>query len=180
MLKRRILEWQTNRKVKKRKPFSGFNRLNSVALLVRLTDKTELKSLLKFFDKVNRTGVTADLYAFFPGSEKACLDLFPESDFHLITRSDINWFGLPKGEEVNALFEKEYDLLFNADMHSDNVIHYLAAGCPARFKLGLDLERAEIYDFMVELPEKANLTDALEQSNRALRDVFGKELLPAN
>jgi len=180
MLKRRILEWQTDRKIKRRKAFSGFNRLHSVALMGLLTDKTELKSLLKFLEKVNSTDVNADFYAFFPGNKKACLDQFPNCDFSIISRSDINWFGLPKGEVVNALFEKEYDLLFNADMRSDEVVHYLAAGCPARFKLGFDLERAEIYDFMVELPEKANLIDALEQSNRALRNVFGKELLPAN
>ena len=173
MLGKRVLEWQLKRKLKRRNPYRGINSRHTAAILLQLNGKSELKCVSEFAGKLRNNGQSVDLCAFYPGKEKNLKGKYHEPDFPVLTKSSINWLGLPKGPEVKTFFSKEYDLLYNLDLKCNDYLHYLAAGAHARFKIGFDLNRAEIYDFMVDLPENADVKKAIQTCENTLRDVFG-------
>jgi hypothetical protein len=62
-----------------------------------------------------------------------------------------------KNPELKELLPGNYDLLINFDLQKQSQVHLFASLANAKFKVGLDTDRLEIYDLMVERMDNSRI-----------------------
>lgn len=84
-------------------------------------------------------------------------------DFHVITRSDLNWYMQPGGEVVELYKRENPDILMDFTINQQLEIQFLVQLSPARFKIGCYTEEKNDYDLMINLSEQDDMAYLSEQ-----------------
>lgn len=72
-------------------------------------------------------------------------------NFHVITKSNLNWYMMPGGEVVELFKREDPDLLIDFTLHQRLELQFLVQLSPARFKIGCYTEEKNDYDLMINL-----------------------------
>lgn len=92
--------------------------------------------------------------------------------FDFFTRSQLNWYGKPTGENVEAFIKKSFDILLDLSLDNPFPVKYVVACSKARFKAGRYASDQEYLDFMIDIEkERAAMSD--------LRSELAKEQVKA-
>jgi len=142
------------RKVQRDKEVQNFDTASSAVILfdTSLPDCfSPVKDFAKFLKKQNiRTYVVGFV------SQKEIPDemlLWPGIEF--ITKKQVNWYGSPRGEVAEKLFNMQPDLLFVISMQEQLTMEYLTRLSEARFKIGCFRESDNDLDLMINPADKA-------------------------
>ena len=84
-------------------------------------------------------------------------------NYSFITRSDLSWYLMPKGEAVDAFYSKDPDILVDFTMDVPLELQYLVHLSTARFKIGCFTEQENDYDLMINLSERKDIQYLAEQ-----------------
>lgn len=135
-------------------------------------DPKSEKSITHFANELSKEGKSVQLFSYFNGPKKELEKRREDAPFPVASKSELNWFGVPAGEHVKSLLSQKFDILYNFDLCGEPFLHYLAGSSETAFKVGLDMSREEIYDFMVEMGEPKDIQIAIDQTSKALKQIF--------
>ena len=80
--------------------------------------------------------------------------------FDFFTQNDLNWYGKPTSENVDAFIKKPFDILLDLSLDNPFPIKYVIACSQARFKSGKYSSDQEYLDFMIDIEkEKEAMND---------------------
>ncbi len=137
----------------------------------------DFSPLLKFKKQLEKKNKTVDLLGFFNGKKKDFQREFDQTPFPILNRSDLNFFLSIKNPELKELLPGNYDLLINFDLQKQSQVHLFASLANAKFKVGLDTDRLEIYDLMVEKEgQLKNWSDVIHATKEVMDSVFSTDL----
>jgi len=84
-------------------------------------------------------------------------------DFHVITKSNLNWYMQPVGEVAELYMREDPDLLIDFTLVQRLELQFLIQLSPARFKIGCYTEEKNDYDLMINLSGKVDMAYLSEQ-----------------
>ncbi|MBN1952713.1 MAG: hypothetical protein JW801_16040 [Bacteroidales bacterium] len=80
--------------------------------------------------------------------------------FDFFTRNELNWYGKPTSENVQAFIKKPFDILLDLSLDNPFPVKYIVACSSAKFKAGRYQPEQEYLDFMIDMEkENAAMTD---------------------
>ncbi|TVR79814.1 MAG: hypothetical protein EA409_08790 [Saprospirales bacterium] len=167
-----FLEWKLRRRLKRRKPYKGKNSAQKVLILFASGDPKSEKEVTHFANELNSQGKSVQLFSWFSGPKSVLQKRREEAPFPIVSKSELNWFGVPTGEHVKSLLSQKFDILYNFDVSGEPFLHYIAGSSDTAFKVGLDMNREEIYDFLVEMVEPKDVRDGINLTKRNLKQIF--------
>ena len=138
--------------------FPKVDELRCVALVWRVDDTEEvsqLEEVMEFF-KAGQLDVTIVVVehgkAFKNKLGKEEFSQFcKEKGVVFIPKSQLKWYGFPKGDQVRQLFQdKKYDMTICMCPVQDFTVEYLAAGMKSNFKIGMCLPQWCSFSFILE------------------------------
>lgn len=91
--------------------------------------------------------------------------------FPHISRSDISfWRAETNGKNVELFLQRDYQLIINIDLNNYPLLHQIAHKSNARHKVGTNRAYPNIYDIIVDISSKEELTNVIEKT----LDLFSK------
>ena len=88
------------------------------------------------------------------------------------TASQVNFFGVPKGEAVERFAQQPFDLLINLYLTDNQALEYISAVSAARYRVGRFVADKTWYcDLMVNLGEKRELPYLIRQIDHYLNYI---------
>ena len=83
--------------------------------------------------------------------------------FNFFCRKNVNWYGRPSNPAVDEFIAKDFDILIDLSMDDNFSIRYITSLSKAKFKVGRFTDKADLYDFMVDISKKRELGFFIQQ-----------------
>jgi hypothetical protein len=128
----------------------------TIALLFDATKNETRKIVESFAQKLRNKGKKVTLFAFFNGKEK------PDLAFKFFNKKETNWYGIPKGETVEAFLNTTFDLMYCLFNEPHLPLEYVGAMAQAHFKAGSYTDDLTRYDLMIDT-QNADLEELIHQ-----------------
>lgn len=91
------------------------------------------------------------------------------------TRKNLNFSRLGQGKDIEEFIQQEFDILIDFSRDFVVPIKHLVASSQAKLKIGrYSLENENFYDFMINMDEKAPVSEFLKEVNTFLTRVNPK------
>lgn len=137
--------------------FPKVEELGSVALIWRIDTPEEVLQLgevMDFFSSLQLESVIVVVEHGKAFKNKLAREEFSqlceEKGVFFIAKSQLKWYGFPKGEAVKQLFlGKKYDMTICMCPEVDFTVEYLAAGMKSNFKTGMCLPQWSNFSFIL-------------------------------
>ena len=73
------------------------------------------------------------------------------NSYHIITRNDLNWFGIPKKEIIGKFMNNRFDVLFDFSSRCTDAIYYVLSIIFAKSKVCVsNMDKEQIGDLLIE------------------------------
>lgn len=144
------------------------NTVNPVRNVCILFDGTEedQRKIVHQFKKTIAAGGRSDVKSLAFINNRLPLD---NVDYAAYNLKQINWYGIPNGEKVEAFINNNYDMMIVLIKKMLPHFEYIIAHSNAKFIVGPAITRAENYfDLIVEMPKS---TDTNELINNIIKMV---------
>lgn len=129
VLKRRL------KKVERDKSVQNFETAGSAVILFD-TGLPDCFPPIKDFTKfLKQQGIATTVFGYVAEKEIP-QEMTLWSGFEFITRTDVNWYGAPRGEKAELYFSKNPDMLFVISFESNLTVEFLSKLSTAKFKIG--------------------------------------------
>lgn len=138
--------------------YPGFDLVESVAIAFEGGEDDKL--ILDFARKMEKAGKKVNLMAYIPKKRKEITDLPPFDHF---TKSELNWFGKPKSEEVKKFLEPHYGVFIVLNRKNDSPLEFITAGVGADFSIGLRIPCFTRFDLVLEQKEETGLQGVFKE-----------------
>ncbi|MFH0756089.1 MAG: hypothetical protein V2B15_02240 [Bacteroidota bacterium] len=124
---------------------------------------TESFQVIKDFRKfLESKGIRCNVYGYVSQKEVPQEMLFWKN-YAFITRSNLNWYMKPSGENVEAFFADDPDILIDFTRDIRLELQFLVQLSTARFKIGCFTETENDYDLMINLTDQNDIGFLAEQ-----------------
>ena len=141
-------------------------RARYVGILFNGTNLDERKPVLAFAKRLKKEGKRVKLLAFM--DNKADNSNFPFNNFN---RKDINWYYIPKSEDVRNFMEEPFDILINLELTPSPWMDYIPALSKARFRVGTADAAPEACDLMLDMSKGKGIEEFIRQTERYLEKM---------
>ncbi len=118
-----------------------------VGVIWQPTEKPAVQFLREHF---NQRGAIFRDYCIFDNNAN------PPHEANSLTRSDLNWWGIPKAEKVSDFLEIEFDLLLNIAQEANFATNYVTALSKAKFKIGSSTNEQNYFDLNIKIEENTD------------------------
>jgi len=118
-----------------------------------------IKDFRKFLEK---QGIQCKVFGYVPQKEIPDEMLFWKN-YTFITRRDLTWYLMPKGESARTFYGQDTDLLIDFTREVPLELQFLVRLSGARFKVGCFTEQDNDYDLMINLTGKCDIGYFAEQ-----------------
>ncbi len=81
----------------------------------------------------------------------------PHPDASSLTIKDLNFWGLPKLEQISDFVDFKFDILFNLSLEQNLVLDYITLTSKARFKVGCSPDEDNYFDLNINIGEKQDV-----------------------
>lgn len=147
------------------------NPLRSICILFDGTEESERKLVHQFKKSISQSG-RAEVKSLAFVNNRLPLD---NVDYAAYNLKDINWYGVPSGEKVNAFIKYDYDLMIVLCKKMLPHYEYIVAHAETQFIVGPSITRAEKYfDLLVDVPKSNNTQELTKNVLNALNLVAVK------
>jgi hypothetical protein len=176
----KFIGWRIKRALKKRMAYKGMNQARNICFICNLDDQFGFDLLLRYSVDLKKRNKEVAVLVFFDGPEKNLKKGLADSTQALIiSRTDFNVFAGIKRKEIQDLMNKPFDILCNFDTQKTPFTHLLSAQSMAKFKIGIDLHKTEIYDLLLEREENPSLEKYISDFKEVMNNVFSNQWSPA-
>lgn len=113
---------------------------------VKLTDAATLNSVMHHFEALGKSVMVLGYY-----SEKDLGELIPDYKMDYFCKKDLNFWTIPKHQNILRFVNKEFDMLINLDTEGSLPLQAVSAFSKAKTRVGKHIDAfAFAHDFMVE------------------------------
>lgn len=158
---RRILKKKA-RSIQRETRVHNFKTAESVVILFDAEMPNAFQIIKEFRGFLKEEGIGCTVFGYINQKEIPQEMLFWK-DFHVITKSDLNWYLQPGGEVVELYKRENPDILMDFTINQQLEIQFLVQLSPARFKIGCYTEEKNDYDLMINLSEQDDMAYLSEQ-----------------
>jgi hypothetical protein len=156
ILKNRLKSFQRETRV------HNFETAQSVVILFDAQKPDAFSIIKEFRGFLKEKGVRCTVFGYMNQKEVPQEMLFWK-DFHVITRSNLNWYMQPVGEIAELYKREDPDILIDFTVDQLLELQFLVKLSPARFKIGCYTEEKNDYDLMINLSSKDDMAYLYEQ-----------------
>lgn len=147
------------------------NPLRSICILFDGTDESERKLIHQFKKSISQNG-RAEVKSLAFVNNRLPLD---NVDYAAYNLKDVNWYGVPSGEKVNAFIKYDNDLMIVLCKKMLPHYEYIVAHTESQFIVGPSITRAENYfDLLVDVPKDNDTKELMKNVLNALNLVAVK------
>jgi hypothetical protein len=151
-----IVHFLINREIRRNirvKRHLDFDKVRSVGIVFLLEDENRFNQLNRLVKGLIAKGKEVKMLGYFPG--KIVPNFFIQKlKIDLITKKDINLFGLPKSEKAKVFIQNEFDILIDFTAEEVLIADYICGISRAHFKVGRYREEmVRVFDFMIKTTE---------------------------
>lgn len=118
-----------------------------------------IKDFRKFLEKQD---IKCKVFGYVPQKEIPDEMLFWKN-YTFITRKDLTWYLMPRGEGADLFYSQDIDLLIDFTRDVPLELQFLVRLSGARFKVGCFTEEENDYDLMINLTGKCDIGYFAEQ-----------------
>jgi hypothetical protein len=166
-IKSSIYNWQVKRKGVDRGMIRYFVELNDArhVCVLYIADSASTVKLVKAWkERLQEQGKNVKTLGYVERkAQKTLTRQF--SDMEFLLPGEVNWWYRPKGTKTSRLLDKEFDLWINLFQKVCKPLEYLALLSKSKMRVGRYLADHSLYynDFLVDIPEEADLQQFIEQ-----------------
>lgn len=143
----------------------NINSAKTVGLLFDATRLDTRQDALQYADQLKRQGKKVKLLGYFEVKQsKDASHAFPFFD-----EKQLDWRNIPKGEQVDFFLQQNFDIFVFLNPTTTPYSEYIAALTKASLKVGPISSELDSYDLMLDVKNKANLTDFIKQLQLVLQ-----------
>jgi len=164
-LKRRVKKTFRNKK------FNNLRNAHKIGIVWDGSYMSHFKYITALYQKMLEAGIQVDIVCYYPG--KILPDQYTALRYlTCFKRSDLNFFYLPKHDDVNEFISTPYEILIDINFRKEFPLLYVTALSKAEFKIGAgDTINHSTLDMTIELKEKDNIEYYLEQVEHYLNMI---------
>jgi len=140
----------------------NFKTAKSAVILFDALKENAFKIIWEFRGFLKDKGIDCTIYGYV-NQKEIPPDMLFWKDLHIINKSNLNWFFLPRGENVELYKKEDPDMLIDFNTNHRLELQFLVHLSPARFKIGCFTEEKNDYDLMINLSEPNNMSYLSEQ-----------------
>ena len=135
----------------------------SIGILYDATHQNQVNIIKKFVDVLKLQGKSVTIFGFY-NKKKLPQDFSNSVSNGLLTRSDLNWYGVPKKNAYAMMANEPFDLLLNLYTWHCVPLLIISAASKAKFRIGKYFSDAmNCFDFMLNIESNAPLENFLTQ-----------------
>lgn len=123
--------------------------------------------ITKYAENLRKQGKTVDLLGFVNDTKTE-----HKADVQIFNKTKLSWINIPHDEKVEQFVAKKFDLLIAAFTQPNPALEYVAGISRAGWKTGTyAADKTHLYDLMINLHGKNDLSYLLEQTTHFLNQV---------
>ncbi len=136
---------------------------NSIGILYDATHQNQVNIISKFVDSLTKQGKKVTIFGFY--NKKKLPDEFNQSISNgIISRGDLNWYGLPKKNTYAMMANEPFDILLNLCTWHCVPLLVISSASKAKFRIGKYFSDAmNCFDFMLNTEVNIPLENFLTQ-----------------
>ncbi len=159
-LKKRILSFG------KRKDPIGLAKAQTIGIVFDATEQLNQDAVTNYANALKNNGKKVKLLAFIDSDKE-----YNSFIFNYFNKKNINWLGIPKGQEVEKFLFNEYDILMNLNSGKEIPLQFVTAESKAGLRVGPVTEHSELYDLMIDTKDNQNLSNFIGQVDYLLKTI---------
>lgn len=140
----------------------NFESAESAVILFDAQIKNSFHIVKEFRGFLKEKGIKCTVFGYM-NQKEIPQDMLFWKDFHVITKSNLNWYLQPGGEAVELYKREDPDMLIDFTINHRLELQFLVQLSPARFKIGCFTEEKNDYDMMINLSEQNDMAYLSEQ-----------------
>ncbi len=141
-----------------------YDRISKIGLFFDATDLDERERVLKYAQRLKKSGKKVSLLGFFDSKLEN-----PNYTFPFFNRKNLDWALRPKKDEVDQFLKTEFDLVLFALPRSTYIAEYLGALSKARMRVGPVTDNTYAFDLMIDGGATMQLDDFFIQAESVLK-----------
>jgi hypothetical protein len=135
----------------------------SIGILYDATHQNQVNIVKKFVESLKLQGKAVTIFGFY-NKKKLPPDQHNSKSNEIISRTDLNWYGLPKKNSYAMMANEPFDLLLDLCTWHCVPLLVVAASSKAKFRIGKYFSDAlNCFDFMLNIENNAPLENFLTQ-----------------
>ncbi len=135
----------------------------TIGILYDATQPVEVNIIKKFAESLKSQGKIVTLFGFY-NKKKSPLNFISSLSNEIISRSDLNWIGLPKKSTYAMMANEPFDMLLTLCTWHCLPLLVISASSKAKFRMGKYYSDAmHCFDFMVNVENNVPLENFLAQ-----------------
>lgn len=144
-----------------KKPFIGFKRAETIGICFQtVIDKRAIEEYQK---KLLKDGKLVKLLEYVPKRKKEIENEGLRFDSLWFCKSDVNWMGNPKNEDVQRFLSNHFDVYIDLVNEEEHPVDFITTQAKSSFKIGAGLKSIINFDLSIKLKEKSDLEQTFKE-----------------
>lgn len=162
---RLILKKEVKNNLKRTPIFCNLNTASSVALLMNISDESDMQKITKFEKFLKAEfGIKKVFILGYSDSKKEEPDFLRSSiSFDYLQRKDLSWNGIPSGSVYENFVAERFDILIDMTNYFNVPLRFVLLRSKAKFKTGIFSEESKPYFDMMIAFDKGNFEEYANQ-----------------
>ncbi len=156
-------------KLKRKKATVNFKTAKTALILIDGLAAEDNEHIFKFITFLRENNIEITQLFFYNIKEKVDSKTTDHS-FHF-SRKDTDLTGKPKGQVINFLLQKEFDLLFDMSIEKYFFLNYITALSRAKLKIGLYSDALLYFDLMINMGEDVSMGNYIKELKFYLQNL---------
>jgi hypothetical protein len=150
-------------KQRARREFIPLSEARSIGILYDATHRTQAELILRYAEELKKQGKNVITFGFF-NRKKLPPDLKQSASNEIISRGDLNWYGIPGKNNLALIANEPFDILLNLYLWHCIPLLIISASSKAKFRIGKYFSDAILcFDFMINAENSIGLEAFLLQ-----------------
>lgn len=147
---------------KRKKVMFNFETSQSIGVVFKTDNQADFELVKKFLHFLNEQDNKV-IALCFVDSKKVPDFYLLRKGFNFFSRSDLNFFFIPKTHFINDFIEKPFDILIDLSIDSNFPLHYISSLSKAKFKIGKLFSNKNSFDLMIDISRNNSVGALIEQ-----------------
>jgi hypothetical protein len=155
-------------KQRAQREFVPIAKAKTIGILYDATHRSQAELILKFAEELKAQGKNVITFGFF-NKKKTPPDIKKTVSNEIISRADLNWYGIPKKSEFAMMANEPFDILINLYLWHCIPLLIVSASSRAKFRIGRYFNDAVYcFDFMINTESSIHMESFLIQVQQFL------------
>ncbi len=142
-----------HKRLRRSPSFQNLQKAVKVGILYSLTDEKSFTAVNSFIAELQKEHKSLQVIGLC--TTKATPAFYKINALHkILLPKDMNLFLQPKAAFIADFIQAPFDILLNLDLESHFALHYLAAICNAKMKVGIPSDFSAYYDVLLKTDEE--------------------------